>query len=325
MGCDHLALTVDAPYGWLVRVSVATERVTLENYDLAVYDDAGAYVAGSNSRWGYESVTFIHRPRDGDVVRYDVRTAPTAVLPGSTYWGTAELRAPGYPGGGRPPGRPGGACTRTSAVQDLVAAEITPDDGGVVNLEILVLLDGVDESTGRAIMRRAAEAYGPLGISVRPHFKRVFFFSETWPDLMNEARAAVGGSRPSNVDVVHLITEKGLGLAEGVAPCNGGIAHPDSAFSLSRTHPQEDVPLPLTGTRTYVDSSAEFVAHEVGHLLGGRHDLANCGEGRPERLVSNNELSPCTIMWFESTPPSLEFSSLNAKIVRYYASTYARP
>lgn len=320
---EHFTVTVDAPAGWPVVATITTENITTENYNLGAFASDGTLLARSNSRWGYESVEFIHQPVPGsDVATYDLRVSAPIVLPGSTYDGTVTVAKP--PKVKAPEWEPDGVGECAKGEKVLAEALTTPDDGHEVVIDVLVLLDEVDEERARAIFERATTAYAPLNISLRTTFHEVSFISTNALEFLLLAAEYVGGAPPRGFDIVHTLTSDSMGIAEGRVFCVGGGAGGETAFSVSRTHPQEDVSVTPLGIRTYVDSSAVFVAHEIGHLYGGDHNYANCVEGKVEDLAnSERTLHPCTTMWFESTPPSLKFSTINGKIIRQMALRYA--
>ena len=319
---EHFTVTVDAPAGWHVFATITTENITIENYNLGAFASDGTLLARSNSRWGYESVEFIHQPVPGsDVATYDLRVSAPIVLPGSTYDGTVTIAKP--PKVKTPRWEPHGVGACPSGEEALVEALTTPDDDHEVVIDVLVLLDGVDEEQAREIFERTASAYAPLNISLRTDFHEVSFIASDVFEFLRVAREYMRGGPPRGFDIVHTLTSDSMGLAEGVASCLGGAAGGDTAFSASRTHPQEDVSITPLGIRTYIDSSAGFVAHEIGHLYGGKHNYANCVEGKVEDLASERTFNPCTTMWFESTPLSLGFSTINGLIIRQMALRYA--
>ena len=188
------------------------------------------------------------------------------------------------------------------------------DDGQQVQLDVLVLLDGVTRERGDEIMAKAAEAYAPLDIVLVPRFRPVRFTSEYDDALIGEARNAVGGQVPKDVDVVLALTSK---QNRGQADCIGGIRFPDRAFAVSPD--LEDRPISVAAgieLGMIEDRAAMTAAHEIGHLLGGQHHDGNCIE-LPDS---------CTLMSSPAVKPATRvFSVVNAAIVRGHAVAYATP
>jgi hypothetical protein len=108
--------------------------------------------------------------------------------------------------------------------------------------------------------------------------------------IIRSTKRLFDGERPLGYDVVHTITNKNIyvdrgdtvGLG-GTADCIGGIRYPTRAFSVSEGW-HHDGPLDQAGH----ENVARLIAHEIGHLLGARHEHANCAEG--------SDRQRCTLM-----------------------------
>lgn len=206
------------------------------------------------------------------------------------------------------------------------------DDGRPVTLDVLVLLDGVGEETGRRVAARTADAFAPLAIGLRAMFLPVTFAGEDELALIAEASALYGGARPPGIDVVQVLTAKSMPF-RGMADCIGGVRYPDRGFSV-----QEDfewlqgtdcagVPDALT---CWVDYAAVAFAHEIGHELGAQHHYSSCVEGlEPGALLERGQARACTIMQGWPVPtlpvPSLRFSRLEGAVIRGHALAFAAP
>jgi hypothetical protein len=167
-------------------------------------------------------------------------------------------------------------------------------------------------------------------IVVRPRFKSVSFADDGEKlfgvptahvdRIMRATKNLFGGRRPSNIDVVHTITDKNIYVEEGdgvglggMADCVGGIRYPNRAFAVSEGWGHNG-PKDRFGHA----SVAQTAAHEIGHLLGARHEYSNCAEGPG--------ISKCTLM-FNARLGFLRsnvFGSLESAVVRGYAVEYAR-
>lgn len=215
-------------------------------------------------------------------------------------------------------------------VPDIAAVAVTPSDTGQnVNLDVRVLLDGVSQLRAQGIIDDlAVRTFAPLHITLVPTFQAVTFTGDTANSLMAQARALYGGVRPPGIDVVHVLTTKNLvdaagsKLPAGAADCIGGIKNPGFGFSVSESYGAENFrvgPLYL-----YWHAEAKVAGHEVAHLLGGQHHLANCVEGVTTELGAP-EVSPCTLMFNTVELASFNLSAANARVARAYAFKYARP
>jgi hypothetical protein len=210
------------------------------------------------------------------------------------------------------------------------------DDGRRIFLDVHVLLDGVSTYRATQVMEQVQKAYAPLNISLRTTFQAVSFPPQrVEPEFVTDAdsvpvsdsayfftesKAAVGGTRPPNVDVVYLLTSDRItGTTAGVADCIGGIRYPDRAFAIGEHEqdaPRDGIAFCCTWT------TAKIAAHEIAHLLGAHHHYANCAEGAPA-AVDDSQMFTCTLMFNDVGAINLAFSSLEAAVVRGHALKFA--
>ena len=257
----------------------------------------------------------------GDVVR---RVLSLALIVGSVLVpGIATL-----PGAAAPPTEID--CAQPVPDPSALQAAALGAAGGDVQLDVVALLDGVPRDLGVRYMRDVAAIYEPLGIRLRVAYRVVRFAGppgdgidrESLLSLIPQARELFGGRRPAGVEVVHVLTAKKYG--GGHADCIGGVRFPEFGFSAAQatlTYPQMLRPAPVN---TVTDASPVLHAHEIGHLLGGHHHLANCVQGIGPGDLSPPELSPCTVMspaapWASSPV----FDTVNGTIIRGHALAYS--
>ena len=193
-----------------------------------------------------------------------------------------------------------------------------------VSMEVRVLLDGVSLSQATGIVQRAQKSYTPQGITLNPSYETVSFNGIEGADLIAQAKAYYGGQRPSGIDLVYVLTDKDItssgdtGLA-GLADCIGGVKYSDRAFAVGEA---SDIPsLDLVLYKLSIDKSGKTMAHELGHLLGAHHHLANCAEAAVQALGD----SPCTLMMNYLDFQYYQFSTINGAIVRGLSQSYAKP
>lgn len=195
---------------------------------------------------------------------------------------------------------------------------LAPDSGEPAGLDVLVLNDGVGPDAARQIMDKVVTTFARVGVTVRPTFQDVALTAGPDVDtLFDEMRALLGGQVPPEYDVVHALTLKNIAGAAGFADCVVGSRSPERAFSISEA---------VAGARPNLAGSplpawpweqeAYYAAHEIGHLLGGNHDFANCVEGT--LLVDDDTPAPCTLM-YPFLNITFQFSTINQAVIRGYA------
>jgi hypothetical protein len=217
-------------------------------------------------------------------------------------------------------------------VPEAVSARSVTDDGRTIDLDILVLLDGVSESRGRDVMSMAAKPYAPLGIRFRTSFRRVAFPGDGLDtDLFGYARRAVPDVRARGADVVYVLTDKDLydlslydnggrnyALA-GEGYCIGGVRDPKYAFAIGEGEVAREYAL------SHYQFSAKTAAHEIGHLMGAHHHYGNCVEGDGSTDGGGGP-SMCTVMWpGPGQYMSLKFGALEGDVIRGHAVEFATP
>jgi hypothetical protein len=325
--CDNFRLTVSANGIKQVLVAITpTAGYEHDDYDMHVYNDLGVRIASSTSATGNESVVI---ENDGTSSYYDVRIQPWLVSAGSSYVGVAQAVR----------GQPVDIVREClELVPDTIGLPVV-DSGQTIELSVMLLLDGTDAAVAKQVMERAAESYRPLNINlVLSRTKTVSYDTLVSGELIQAAKNTVGGKPPKNIDLVGVFTNKqmqaatgGAGTVVGQADCIGGIRWDDTSFFVvSDIRHIEDPQTGSTGTlnsmglNPNVDATAEVMAHEIGHLMGAHHHYSNCVEGN---LSSGgpNDLSPCTLMFPMVNFASLNFSAVEAPVVRGHAIEYAAP
>ncbi|MGH2477030.1 MAG: zinc-dependent metalloprotease family protein [Candidatus Limnocylindrales bacterium] len=209
---------------------------------------------------------------------------------------------------------------------EAVPAAVAIPLGAPLALDVRVLLDGVGQARGAAIMDTAKESYSRLGIALTPSFQSVSFSGTDAQGLIDQSKALYGGTRPAGIDIVYTLTSKdiqagGNTAVAGLADCIGGVAFADRAFGVGENF-TTDESLAIGPTALARNLTAKVAAHEIGHLMGGHHHYANCAEG----LLADpppDELSPCTLMINAVDLASLNFGTPNGLVVRGHMEAYA--
>ena len=210
----------------------------------------------------------------------------------------------------------------TGGLGEPLSYALSPDDGRRVTVDALVLLDGVDEQGARTLMGKVVQGYVDDGIDIVPTFRAVSLTPASLEvdDLFDAIKASVGGQVPDGFELVHVLTAKDIIGWGGYAFCVGGIQSRDHAFSMSEMRAQtisiiRGVPAPV-----WFWGDDYLAAHEIGHLFGGGHDLANCAEG--VAVVEGEVPAPCTLM-HPNLNVSYVFSTINRAVVRGHAVDFA--
>ncbi|MPZ69972.1 MAG: hypothetical protein GEU71_10655 [Actinobacteria bacterium] len=144
--------------------------------------------------------------------------------------------------------------------------------------------------------------------------------------IIDLSKEQFGGTRPKGFDVVYVLTDLDMTAPEignavaGQADCIGGVRYKQHAFAVGEISAYENLELgPLT---FYYAATSKIAAHEIGHLMGAHHHYQDCVEGIPTEL-DQGEVSPCTLMTNAVDFQSLNFSLIEAAVVRGHALDYA--
>ncbi len=210
----------------------------------------------------------------------------------------------------------------------LVPAAVPRTLTSSVRLDVIVLVDGSLPIDAQRVVGTAARAYSPLGISLNPTYRRVSLRGTSALGLVNQARSLLGGGRPAGTEIVLILTDKNIeqggdASVAGLADCIGGVALPTRGFAVSEVFDPDEESFGVGPLTLFANLSAKVAAHEMAHLLGAEHHFANCVEGVPS-VLTQLEVSPCTLMFNSVDIASLNFSTLNGQIVRGHAEAYAR-
>jgi hypothetical protein len=318
------ALAVEAPD---VVISAAAGQAT-DVIGLYVYDATGAQIASDDSLTANPRVQL----RDPVPGTYSVRVE-AFLGPGGpvSYDALAAATDAGEAPDAEEPctGDDEGLGPPPQNVLDAALA----DDGRIVDLDVLVLLDGVDEAYAASFFEKVSLPYREIDIEVIPTFEVVpdgAITSDVTTEIIEQAKGLVPDRRvPDEYDVVELLTHRnitalGLDAVAGQAECIGGAAYKQHSFNVSEAQADIDQGGVTFGPVILVPNvAAKITAHEIGHLFGGQHHYANCVEGFRAEEATTEDSSPCSLMFNSADFMALHFGTLNGKIIRGYALEYA--
>lgn len=223
-------------------------------------------------------------------------------------------------------------CDEFVPAEESVTVDGITDDGRMLSVAVLTILDDVPLAVGQEAMATAAGAYREWNIDLEVTYSETSFAPEEFaPEEMEEGRPAistdalvaasktwVGGSRPEGIDIVYTISSKFLTDAAGFADCIGGVRWADRAFAVGEVADELNL-----GLNFYVDGTGKIAAHEIGHLLGAHHHYANCVEGASTDIVRDLNPAPCTVMFNYSDFQSAHFGTLEATVIRGHVLAFA--
>ena len=326
--CDVYTLTIGAlPAGAPdVVVSVAARNAT-DVLSMYVYGPSGTLVAEDTELTANPRVA-LRGPTAG---KYSVRIEALLGTGPVSYDAVAAATDAGAPPDEEVP------CTGDDAGLGPPPAEVLAaalnDDGRAVRLDVLVLLDGVSQEFAASFFEQVERPYAELDIEVVPTFRALpagAITSDVTTEIIDQAKDQVPDRRvPDEFDVVELLTHRditalGLNAVAGQAECIGGSAFKEHSFNVSEAQEDVDQSGIRFGPVTLVPNvAAKITAHEIGHLFGGQHHFANCVDGLDAGELTTEDSSPCSLMFNSADFISLHFDTINSKIVRGYALTYA--
>lgn len=309
-GCDVTRLTVVAPKGAWITIGLDNSNGYLR------VEEGGAYVAGKGEHFGTrtppeggQATTTFQQVRAGRVV-YQVGVSHMAASPAIPvpYRAKAQLAGAGFD-------RLGDCFVGDSGLSRLQQQ----DRGELLRLSVRLVADPKDAAEVRTVVAPAlVAAFGRIDIKLRISLDvRTLKGGDTYP--FEQVRRAYGGRRPAGVDVVHVVTDLFSG---GFADCIGGVAYPEKGFSTgSLRYRTEGVgPVPIV-------TAASLAAHEIGHNLGGQHQMSNCVESAPhqaEHPDSDGTPGPCTVMSPAAYQVSEQFGTWERTVIRSYVRQYAK-
>lgn len=212
-----------------------------------------------------------------------------------------------------------------------VPAALDPFVPGAPRLPLRVrfLVDGVPRERVEAMARYLQDSYLTIGIDASVALGPPPRLSGAdAPDLIAQLRPAHAAGR-SGGDITHLLTTRDLtfnGSASlvGYADCIGGVALAGRAISVSEVSAELDAAsLIYRYGAGRGDAAVNVAIHEIGHLLGARHEHADCASGASLPAAADPESvpTPCSVM-FLAAPTSGVFGPIEAAVIRGYASAF---
>lgn len=321
-GCVRRRLVVDAPAGTWITVAVPKQESNAVALDVTL-DDGTEVVQGGDrplpsagDQVGHAQVTWA-QVRSGRVGYLVGLSAMEAVAAPDTPFGTtrtdlhprASLSGTGFD---REPDCELHAPERV--------ATIPADLSRRVKVSVRILSSRADAAEVRRAMPVIVSTYRQIGIDVRLSYDTLEVPSAmTASDLLIAAeRAHYRGVRPRGVDLVYFATDNFSG--GGYSDCVGGIKYAERAFAIGAIHYR-----PSGGPVAVPYVKAGLVAaHELGHLMGAKHEFATCGAAAEPVSATQGDVGPCTLMFPAAVGVSGTFSPLETAYIRDYATHFAK-
>jgi hypothetical protein len=304
LGCDIHKLVVHAPAGTWITVALddSTTSIRVTKGD-RLMGNAGFTLPGSQHQ--VPTVTF-KQLADGELT-YSVAAGTVAASQVNTLPYTATARLAGKAWDRE------GDCGAGTAIDHLSDA----GTAATKTLRVRIVAAPKDEAVARRAGKTVAEIYARIGVPAAVSYDFMNIVDDGgYP--YEQVRRHYGGERPDGVDVVHVMTDL---FAGGYADCIGGIAYEEKAFSVGNAH------YTVQGTVPVDQLPAGLVAaHEIGHLLGAKHEQFNCVEAAPQQAqqpASDGWVGPCTLMTAAGLAASETFSTLERNTTRALVNLYA--
>ncbi|MGQ0434036.1 MAG: hypothetical protein ACT452_16720 [Microthrixaceae bacterium] len=362
--CDTYTLAIDGPDSPFYVEIYVESRNGQDDLDLHVFDGRGVRVAAAESQSFDEDreVSFerliLADPPDGT---YTVSVSPYSTFGADIYDGSVDLHLGASDGDGFDSTIDtvaGLLLDGERQIQPCLEAYPTAlgvsgvtDDGARIDLDILLLLDGITVTRAQQVVAQSMATYDDIDVNLdiveydtsfsAPSAGQVQDLSGgvrgsiTIEDLFAATKAHVGGVRPDGVDVVFTLTDKEIGEDTdgdgqvdelgvlGVADCIGGVRFDDRSFGIGEAWADQLGGWPLEQHKT----AALVFVHEVGHIMGAHHHYAECATA--QRPHENNPRvdprHPCTMMFPSAGPNNHVMSAVEAVTIRGHSSSWARP
>ncbi|MDQ1713611.1 MAG: hypothetical protein QOE45_3061 [Frankiaceae bacterium] len=314
VGCDEHPFSVTAPAGaWVtVRLKDVQDPLVLlrvRTADGQAVGESGGTLDTHDTDHGGEpadNVTFrqVRAGRVAYVMGVSSATPTYAAAPWS-YTATVSLSGTAWD-----------RAENCAGAEPQVVPPIPANTAKRLRLSVLVLTPPALLAEVRRSSAVIATDYAKINIAVRLTVRSASLPASGDPAVtFAYLRKQFGGERPRGYDVVYAASDYFPG---GVASCIGGVQWPERAFALGEVHytaQGHDVPNAVR--------MGDIAAHEIGHLLGARHEFSNCAEAEPEAVQAGAQ-GPCTIMSPAALTGSGEWSTLETAYVRYYVEHYAK-
>lgn len=307
-GCVRHSLAVGAVKGaW---ITVQTDAPYIRVTDGTTYVASNGDATNTRAAQTTTSTVTFQQPRSGRVT-YSVGVSDPYALPlvPVPFRATATLA-------GRAFDRQDECFVKDSGVSALLA----PDDGARLKLSVRLVADPKDKVVAHKAGAALVETYDRVGIVVRVTYDFMplaMAATDSYP--YEQVKRVYKGVRPAGVDVVHVITDQ---FAGGQGDCIGGVAYAERGFSTGSAHYFAAGVLEVGA----LQPAGVIAAHEIGHELGGQHQMVSCAEAIPQQVqrpASDGWFGPCTQMGPLAAQTSETWSALEKATVRSYVRRYA--